>query len=115
MPSEEVRRLKERYRAQSAVSNIQPVRNVYEFVTRYRRIDGRPFTLDRFTPLQAMYEDDHRMISVMKPAQRGVSEWAISLVCFALDQGAKHWAPDGLRDGLNVGYVFPARGDLIEF
>lgn len=117
MPSEEVLRLAARYRAQaiSGDGGIQLVKNVYEFATKFRSMEGQPFNLDRFLPLQVLYEDDWPLIDVMKPAQRGVSEWAISLVYFALDQGAQHWVPNGLKSGLNVGYVFPARGDLIEF
>jgi phage terminase large subunit GpA-like protein len=82
---------------------------------RYRRLDGQPFTLARFKPLQALYEDDWPRLVVMKPAQRGVSEWAISLTFYALECGAQVWVPDGTKNGINVGYIFPARGDLIEF
>lgn len=89
--------------------------NVHEWARRYRMIDNRPFTLDRFLPLQALYEDDWPRIVVMKPAQRGVSEWAICLTCFALEYGAQKWVADGSKTGLNVGIVFPAKADLNDF
>jgi hypothetical protein len=111
--SDDILRLAQRYRQASGSSVSSD--SVYDFAVKHRRIERRPFTLERYRPLQALYEDDWPLIDVMKPAQRGVSEWAISLVCFALDQGARRWVPDGSKAGLNVGYVFPARGDLIEF
>jgi len=112
MPSDDILKLFAKYKPQVRES---PANNVYDFALRHRRIERRPFNLERYRPLQALYEDDWPLIDVMKPAQRGVSEWAISLVCFALDQGARRWVPDGSKSGLNVGYVFPARSDLIEF
>ncbi len=108
--------LAERIRARSGTSaNIKLPKNVYEWATRYRMIDNRPFSLDRFKPLQAIYEDDHPRIVIMKPAQRGVSEWAICFACFALEYGAQRWVPDGSKAGLNVGIVFPAKADLNDF
>lgn len=89
--------------------------NVYEWACRYRKIDGRPFSLEKFKPLQALYEDNHQRIVVMKPAQRGVSEWAICLACYALEYGAQRWVPDGSKAGLNVGIIFPAKADLNDF
>lgn len=116
---------------------------VYEWARRYRRIEGHSFSLDRYKPLRALYEDDHDHIVVMKPAQRGVSEWAISLACFGLEYGARRWGPtdyvcedcerrhtspvdecencagqvkaEQVYEGINVGTVFPARTDLNEF
>lgn len=80
---------------------------------RYRRIDGQPFALDRFRPLHAIYADDHPHIAVVKPAQRGVSEFAINCACFALDLGATAWATH--KDGLNVAYLFPTQQALQDF
>lgn len=103
-----------RYRA-GASGAIKPPKSVYEWAMRYRMIDNRPFSLERFRPLQALYEDDHQRIVVMKPAQRGVSEWAVSLTCYALEYGAQNWVHDGSKAGLNVGIVFPAKADLNDF
>ena len=87
---------------------------VLSWAERHRRIDSQPFTLSRFEPLRALYLDDHPHIAVIKPAQRGVSEWAINYTTFSLDRGADHWT-DGAKDGLNVGYVFPTREALGDF
>lgn len=90
-------------------------KSVYEWALRFRRIDRRPFSLDRFLPLKAIYEDNHPRIVIMKPAQRGISEWAICLACFALEFGAAAWVKDGSKSGLNIAIIFPARTDLIDF
>lgn len=103
-----------RQRASSGEIDISP-QSVSEWAHRYRVIDGRPFSLERFRPLQALYEDDHDRIAIMKPAQRGVSEYAVSLICYALEYGARRWVPDGSKAGLNVAMVFPAKADLIDF
>lgn len=87
--------------------------SVIAWAERYRRIDGRPFSLARFGPLRALYEDEHPHICVIKPAQRGVSEWAINRVCFALDLGARAWNTG--KDGLNVAYLFPTQSALSDF
>jgi hypothetical protein len=81
---------------------------------RYRRLDGQPFTLDKFRPLKAIYQDNHPHIVIQKPAQRGVSEYAVNRTVFALDQGAKVWT-GGQKDGLNVGYIFPTQDALRDF
>lgn len=81
---------------------------------KHRRIDGHPFSLDRFLPLQAIYADEHPHIVIGKPAQRGASELAINYAAFALDRGADVWAP-GAKNGLNVGYVFPTQTALSAF
>lgn len=87
---------------------------VREWAERYRSIDDKPFSLDRFEPLRAIYDDDHPHICVIKPAQRGISEWAINYASFALDRGAEVWT-NGEKAGLNVGYIFPTKTDLIDF
>lgn len=87
---------------------------VLEWAERYREIDGKAFNLDRFAPLRAIYDDDHPHICVIKPAQRGISEWAINYASFALDRGAEVWT-NGEKAGLNVGYIFPTKTDLIDF
>lgn len=85
-----------------------------EWAERYRRIDGQPFSLDRFAPLRAIYADDHPHIVVIKPSQRGLSEWAINYAIFALDRGGEVWAA-GSKTGLNVGYLFPTQMALSAF
>lgn len=101
-------------RAAAAVAaDIQPSA-LLEWAERYRRIDGRPFSLEQFRPLRAIYADDHPHIVVIKPAQRGLSEYAINKACFALDRGAEVWA-EGLKTGLNVGYIFPTQAALSAF
>jgi hypothetical protein len=94
-------------------AQADPPTTVLEWSERYRRIDGQPFSLQRFTPLRALYQDRHPRICVIKPAQRGVSEWAINEVCFALDVGAKHWGTN--KDGLNVAYILQTRDALGDF
>lgn len=107
--------LAERIRSRAGTGTIAPPDSVYEWARRYRFLDKHEFSLDRFKPLHALYEDDWQRIVVMKPAQRGVSEWAINLACFALEYGARKWVPDGSKSGINVAIIFPARGDLIDF
>jgi hypothetical protein len=89
-------------------------RNVLDWAFAYRRLDGQPFSLKRHRPLQALYEDDHDHIVVIKPAQRGVSEYAINYAAFALDRGAEVWT-DNEKDGLNVAYIFPKKEALGDF
>lgn len=103
----------ERKRRELAQKPEPPPPTILKWAERYRHIDGQDFTLDRFTPLRAIYEDDHPHVVVMKPAQRGISEWAINATLFALEHGAQRWAPH--KDGLNVGYVFPTQDALRDF
>lgn len=86
---------------------------VLDWAERYRRPESRPFTLQRFGPLKALYEDDHPHICVIKPAQRGVSEYAINRTCFALELGAARWQTG--KNGLNVAYLFPTQSALTDF
>lgn len=88
--------------------------SVLEWAERYRNIEGRPFTLENFEPLRAIYSDNHRHIVIIKPAQRGISEWAINLASYALDRGADVWTR-GLKEGLNIGYIFPTKDALRDF
>jgi hypothetical protein len=90
-----------------------PPASVLAWAERYRRIDDRPFSLERFAPLAALYADPHPHLVVLKPAQRGVSEFAINLAAYALDCGAAAWAP--AKNGLNVAYIFPTQGALGDF
>jgi hypothetical protein len=89
---------------------------VMEWALKYRRIDGRPFSLRRFEPNRALYEDQHRHIVIIKPAQRGLSEFALNATMFALDRGADVWTHgEDKKEGLNVGYVMPTDKALREF
>jgi len=84
-----------------------------EWAYEHRRIDGKPFTLDRHLPLTQIYEDDHPFIVVMKPAQVGVSELAVTRAIHALDIGPRWWETGKL--GLNVAYLFPTITALSDF
>jgi hypothetical protein len=84
-----------------------------EYAERYRQIDNRPFTLEKHGPLEALYDDQSQNIAVMKPSQRGVSEWAITYALWILDVGAQ--ALDLPKAGLNVGYIFPTETALRDF
>jgi len=99
-------------RASDEVDEGAP-KNVYDWSYRYRRLEGQPFTLDRHLPLVEVYKDEHPNKVIVKPAQRGLSEYAVNLTCFALDRGAQQWAPQKL--GLNVGYILPTMGALRDF
>jgi hypothetical protein len=86
---------------------------VLAWAERHRRIDGRPFDLARYRPLEQLYLDSHPHKVIIKPAQRGVSEYAINLAMFALDVGARAWATG--KEGLNVGYLFPTKQAVGDF
>jgi len=105
-------KLEQAYPEPVAVSGESPA-SPLAWATAHRAIDGQPFSLQRFAPLQALYADTHPHICVIKPAQRGVSEWAINYTGFALDRGAAAWAPD--KTGLNVAYLFPTAKALGDF
>lgn len=105
----------ERFRAR-AQGIVKPPSNVLEWAKRYRKIEGQPFTLDNYHPLEAIYTDDWPRLVIKKPAQRGVSEYAVNLACFALEHGHQCWVPEGsAKDGLNVGYIFPIKKALEDF
>jgi hypothetical protein len=80
---------------------------------KYRRIDGKRFTLEGREPLRAIYEDEHRHIAIIKPSQVGLSEFAVTRALHALDCGAAYWKTG--KDGLNVGYLLPTGGALSDF
>jgi Phage terminase large subunit gpA, ATPase domain len=88
--------------------------NALEWASLHRKLEGRPFSLDHHRPLRAIYADPHEHIAIIKPAQRGVSEYAINLTGFALDRGPLVWT-DGAKDGLNVAYIFPKKEALGDF
>lgn len=84
-----------------------------DWAKAHRRIDDQEFSLDRHRPLEQIYTDDHPSKVVIKPAQKGLSEWAINLACWTLDCGARFWNTG--KDGLNVGYLFPTQAALHDF
>lgn len=88
--------------------------NALEWAHLHRKLEGRAFSLDRHRPLQQIYADPHDHIAIIKPAQRGVSEYAINVAGFALDRGAEVWT-GGFKDGLNVAYIFPKKEALGDF
>lgn len=90
-------------------SQITPSR----WASKHRRIDGRLFTLDRHLPLQQIYDDNHPFQVIMKPAQVGVSEMAVTRAMHALDVGATYWRTGKM--GLNVAYLFPTIKSLSDF
>lgn len=90
-----------------------PITSLLDWASRHRRIDGNAFSLERFRPLKQIYADEHTHICVMKPAQRGVSEYAVNRAFFALELGASFWNTQ--KDGLNVAYIFPTQAALSDF
>ncbi|KPV54845.1 hypothetical protein SE17_01135 [Kouleothrix aurantiaca] len=87
--------------------------NALAWAEKYRRIDGKAFSLDRHLPLKQVYEDDHPHIVIMKCAQVGASEMAVTKTLHAMDVGAHYWKTD--KDGLNVAYLFPTGRALSDF
>lgn len=80
---------------------------------RYRRIDGHAFSLERHLPLKQVYDDTHPHLVVMKCAQVGASEMAVTRTLHALDVGAFYWNTG--KPGLNVAYLFPTGKALSDF
>lgn len=79
----------------------------------YRRIDNKTFSLVRYKPLEQIYKDTHPYICIRKPAQKGLSEYAVTRACHKLDVGANYYGLD--KAGLNVGYVFSTKDALSSF
>lgn len=91
-----------------------------EWTFLHRRIDNRPFSLEYdpkrnrgYEPLRQIFEDPHPNKVIKKPAQKGLSELAVSIACHFLDVGAKYYDTD--KEGLNVGYIFSTREALSSF
>ncbi len=87
--------------------------NPYQWACKYRRIDGKPFSLARHRPFMQVYADDHAHKVIMKCAQVGASEMAVSCTLHALDVGAYYWGTG--KRGLNVAYLFPTGKALSDF
>lgn len=84
-----------------------------EWAQCHRSIDDQPFSLERFKPLEAIYRDDHPAKVIIKPAQVGVSEYAITLAVWAMVAGFRIWST--VKKGINVGYLFPTQSALRDF
>ncbi len=84
-----------------------------EWARMYRRIDNKPFSLARYKPLEQIYRDTHPYIAIRKPAQKGLSEYAVTRACHKLDVGANYYDLD--KAGLNVGYIFSTKDALSSF
>lgn len=108
---EEARR--ERLRREREAAKAEGLLTPSRWANKYRSIDGQPFTLERHKPLQQIYDDDHPYIVIMKCAQVGVSEMAVTRAMHALDVGADYWKTG--KDGLNVAYLFPTIKSLADF
>jgi hypothetical protein len=87
--------------------------NPLDWAYLFRRIDNKPFSLDRYKPLEQIYADQHPFIVIEKPAQKGVSELAVTRACHFLDVGAKFH--ETTKSGLNVGYIFSTKEALSSF
>jgi hypothetical protein len=67
------------------------------------RLDGRPFSLAGHEYLRAIYDDTSPHIVLSKAAQIGGTTWAILKSLHAC------------TTGLNVGYFFPTKSDVLDF
>lgn len=67
------------------------------------RLDGRPFSFEGHEYLRAVYDDTSQHVVLSKGAQIGGTTWAILKSVHAC------------RQGLNVGYYFPTKTDVLEF
>src|SRR3990172_3320242 len=73
------------------------------WAVRRIRLDGRPFSFDEHAYLRAIYDDTSPHVVLSKAAQIGGTTWAILRSIHACLQG------------LNVGYYFPTKTDVLEF
>jgi hypothetical protein len=102
--------------APAVIRELQPAAssgptNPLEWAVLHRKLEGRAFSLDRHRPLRAIYADPHQHIAIIKPAQRGVSEYAINVTGFALDRGAS--GLDRRRQGRpERGVYLPQKGGV---
>jgi hypothetical protein len=87
--------------------------SLLDWAKRNRAIDGEPFSLERHKPLIQIYNDEHPHKVVIKPAQVGLSEYAVTFVCWLLSVAVHYLKLEKL--GLNVGYLFPTQTALSDF
>lgn len=73
------------------------------WAVRRIRLDGRPFSFEGHEYLRAIYDDTCPHVVLSKAAQIGGTSWAILRSVHACLQG------------LNVGYYFPTKTDVLEF
>lgn len=71
---------------------------------RNYQIKGKPFSLEKRHPLEQVYADQSRDITIIKSAQCGISEYAVAASFHFMDQY-----------GENVFYAFPAREQIKDF
>src|SRR5262245_31348592 len=67
------------------------------------RLEGRPFSFAGHEFLRAIYDDTSPYLVLMKAAQIGGSTWSILRAIHAC------------LHGLNVGYFFPTKSDVLDF
>ena len=67
------------------------------------RLDGRPFSFEGHEYLREIYDDTAQHVVLSKAAQIGGTTWALLRTIHACAMG------------LNVGYYFPTRTDVLEF
>ena len=67
------------------------------------RLDGRPFSFAGHEYLRGIFDDTSQHVVLSKAAQIGGTTWAILRSVHAC------------RQGLNVGYYFPTKTDVLEF
>lgn len=73
------------------------------WATQRIRLEGRPFRFEGHAYLRAIYDDTSPHVVLSKAAQIGGSTWAILRSIHAC------------LTGLNTGYYFPTRSDVLEF
>jgi hypothetical protein len=73
------------------------------WAVKWIRLDGRPFSFDGHAYLRPIFDDTSQHIVLSKAAQIGGTTWAILKSIHAC------------RQGLNVGYYFPTKTDVLEF
>jgi hypothetical protein len=107
------KRLSEQVWTPDEPAQEKPVPAPLDWALATRLMDELPFTLAGYRPLEQIYADDSQHIVVIKPAQVGVSEFAITRTCWTLLHGARYWQTG--QAGLNVAYVFPTESALSDF
>lgn len=70
---------------------------------RYVRLDGRPFSFAGHAYLRALYDDTTPHVVLCKATQIGGTVWALLRAFRAC------------LEGLNVGYLFPTKTDVLDF
>lgn len=81
-------------------------KNRYDWVLEHRQRlwPDVPLDFENHRYLEDIYKDEHPQIAIMKAAQMGMSEWAITDAFWACDSR-----------GANVLYILPRTGDVSDF